>query len=92
MYFERIIRQEILDLLQNQQDHRVIVLRQVGKTTLVKEIFKHLPGDRRTRRSLVRLRIQMGRKKVKPPKEWLAAYPESAYEVITLRNFIEFVL
>ncbi len=50
MYFERIIQREILDLLQNPQDHRVIVLygpRQVGKTTLVKEIFKHLPGEKR---------------------------------------------
>ncbi len=36
--------------------------------------------------------FKWGEKKVKPPKEWLETYPESAYEVITLKNFIEFVL
>jgi hypothetical protein len=35
--------------------------------------------------------MKWGKSKVKPPTEWLAAYPEAAFNLVNQANYLEFV-
>ncbi len=35
--------------------------------------------------------IKWGKAKLRPPKEWLSAYPEASFEIINRENYLEFI-
>lgn len=109
MQIPRVIKYQILDKIRT--SNRVVIiygLRQVGKTTLCKEIISELAFEtlfinadeqryvdilsNRDSKKFSAFEFKWNKRTVRAPKTWSEQYPHAQWSFIDQKNWLDFVL